>query len=104
MKAILSPMGVSIGSICNIGNLKFNVKKCEPLVFKYHPKTQRTTLKVGFKNINDPKKIDSLLEYVGYTNERDMYRDFGKSLEFGMDGGILVLYLLEFTEESFKFT
>jgi hypothetical protein len=103
LKAILSPMGVSINAKVNIGNPTFEVKNCTKLVFTYHPKGPRTTLRKGDQIINNPKKLNDLLSYCGYNELREMYKDFGAGFDFAQDENKLVLYMLEFTEERFKF-
>lgn len=103
LKAILSPMGVSIGSKVNIGNSTFEVEQCTQILFTYHPKSARVTMRIGEHVITSPKKLDKLLEYAGYDKVSEMLRDFGAQIEFVMYEGKIVLYLLEFTEERFIF-
>lgn len=103
LKAILSPMGVSIGAKVNIGNPTFEVKQCTQILFTYHSRSARVTMRVGERIINDPKKIDKLLNYSGYEEVKEMLKDFGAGIEFVMSEGKIVLYLLEFTEERFIF-
>jgi hypothetical protein len=104
MKAVLHTKQVEAGLGVVINGEDKVVYACTKVRFIYHNRSNRTTLKVGAFTSNSALLIDSLLSYVGYDNLKAMYRNLSTHVVFEDYLGHLDLFLLEFTEERFKFT